>query len=79
MLDFQRIHFSKKRGLGNVTPLLLNQMVNLLSQIIRFQVDAPFEDFLIVITNFLGALSQVLRIFWFQALWKSHFENKRNF
>ena len=71
-------------------PFLLNQIVNLLSQIIRFQVNAPFEDFLIVITNFLRALSQkeddfswiinqVLRIFWFQALWKPRFENKRNF
>ena len=39
MLDFQRIHFSKKKkGLGNVPPLLLNQIVkiNLLRQIIRF-------------------------------------------
>ena len=43
-----------------------------------------------MITIFLGTLSQkeddfswiinqVLRIFWFQALWKPHFENKRNF
>ena len=37
MLDFQRIHFLEK-GLGNVPPLLFNQIVkiNLLSQIIRF-------------------------------------------
>ena len=58
MLDFQRIHFSKK-GLGNAPPLLLNQIVkiNLLSQIIRFHINAPFEDFLTVII-FLEALSQ---------------------
>ena len=39
---------------------MLNQIVeiSLLSQIIRFQVNAPFRDFLTVITNFLGALSQ---------------------
>ena len=29
--------------------------------------------------DFLGIINQVLRIFWFQALWKPHFENKRNF
>ena len=91
MLDFQRIHFSKK-GLWKRAISLLNQIVkmSLLSQIIRFQVNAPFKDFLIVITNFLGALSQkkddfswiinqVLRILWFQALWKPCFENKRYF
>ena len=45
MLDFQRIHFSKK-GFKCATPLL-NQFVqiNLLSQIIKFQVDPPFGDF----------------------------------
>ena len=85
-LIFKEFIFPEK-GLGNVPPLLLNQIVNLLSQIIRFRVDAPFEDFLIVITNFLGVLSQkeddfswiinqVLRIFWFQALWKSRFKIK---
>ena len=45
MLDFQRIHFSKK-GLKCATSLL-NQFVkiNLLSQIIWFQVNIPFGDF----------------------------------
>ena len=92
MLDFQKNSFFQKKGLGNVPPLLLNQIVkiNLLSQIIRFQANAPFEDFLTVITNFLGALSQkeddfsgiinqVLKIFWCQALGKPRFENKENF
>ena len=39
---------------------LLNQIakISLLIQIIRFQVNTPFGDFLTVITNFLGALSQ---------------------
>ena len=60
MLDFQRIHFSKKKGPWKCAISLLNQIVeiSLLSQIIRFQVNAQFRDFLIVITNFLGALSQ---------------------
>ena len=74
MLDFQRIHFSKK-GLGNVPPLLLNQIVkiNLLSQIIKFQVNVPFEDFLTVITNFFGSLrSKRGWLFWNN---KSSFEN----
>ena len=55
MLDFQRIHFFKK-GFGNVPPLVLNQIVkiNLLSQIIRFQINAPSGDFLTVITNYFG-------------------------
>ena len=37
-LIFKKIHFFSKKGLGNVPPLLLNQIVkiNLLSQIIRF-------------------------------------------
>ena len=92
MLDFQRIHFSRKRPWKHATPLL-NQIVktNLLSQIIKFQVNAPFGDFLIVITKiFLGALSQkeddfsriinqVLKIFWFHVLRKPRFENKGNF
>ena len=58
MPDFQRIHFSKKKGFGNVPPLLSNQIVkiNLLSQIIRFQINAPFGDFLTVITKFFGSL-----------------------
>ena len=73
-------------------PFLFNQIVkiNLLSQIIRFQVDAPFGDFLTVITNFWRALSQeeddfsgiinqVLKMFWFQALSKPYFENKGDF
>ena len=57
MLDFQRIYFSKKRPWKRAI-YLLNQIVkiSLLSQIIRFQVNAPFEDFLIVITNFFGSL-----------------------
>ena len=89
--NFQRIHFSRKRSWKRATSLL-NQIVkiNLLSQITRSQVNASFGDFLTVITNFLWALSQkeddfswtinqVLRIFWFQALWKPRFENKRNF
>ena len=54
-LIFKEFIFPEK-GLGNVPPLLLNQIANLLSQIIEFQVDAPFEDFLIVITNFFGSL-----------------------
>ena len=58
-LIFKEFIFPEK-FLRNVPPLLLNQImkINLLSQIIRFQVNAPFRDFLIVITNFLGALSQ---------------------
>ena len=92
MLDFQKNSFFSEKGLGNMPPLLLNQIVkiNLLSQIIRFQVNAPFRDFLTVITNFFRALSkkkddfsgiinQVLKICWFQALRKPRFENKRNF
>ena len=91
MLDFQRIHLFQKRPWKRAISLL-DQIVkiSLLSQIIIFQVNAPFKDFLIVITNFLGVLSQkeddfswiinqVLRIFWFQALWKPRFENKGNF
>ena len=58
-LIFKEFIFPEK-SLRKVPPLLLNQIVkiNLLSQIIRFQVDASFEDFLIVIINFVGALSQ---------------------
>ena len=58
-LIFKKFVFPEK-DLGNVPPLLLNQIVkiNLLSQIIISQVDAPFGDFLTVITNFLGTLSQ---------------------
>ena len=46
ILDFQRIHFLEK-GMGNVPPLLFNQIVkiNLLSRIIRSQINTPFEDF----------------------------------
>ena len=53
MLDFQRIHFFRKRP-WKCAISSLNQIVeiSLLSRIIRFQVNAPFEDFLIVITNF---------------------------
>ena len=92
MLDFQRIHFSRKRPWKCATISLLNQIVeiSLLSQIIRFQVNAPFRNFLIVITNLFGSLKSKgrwlfmnnklsLKIFWFKALWKPHFENKRNF
>ena len=65
--------------------------ISLLSQIIRFSSKCPIQRF----SNsdhqfFLGALSQkeddfswiinqVLRILWFQLLWKPHFENKGNF
>ena len=75
MLDFQKIHFSRKKDLENVPPFLLNQIVeiSLLSQIIRFQVNAQFRDFLIVITNFFGALSQKER--WLFMNNKSSFEN----
>ena len=92
MLDFQRIHFSRKRPWKCASISLLNQIVeiSLLSQIIRFQVNAPFRNFLIVITNLFGSLKSKgrwlfmnnklsLKIFWFKALWKPHFENKRNF
>ena len=91
MLDFQRIHFSRKRP-WKCALSLLNQIaeISLLSQIVRFQVNAPFEDFLIVITNFSGSLKSKgrwlfrnnklsLKILWFQALWKPCFENKGNF
>ena len=64
--------------------------ISLLSQIIRFQVNAPFGDFLTMITNFFGSLKSKerwffrnnklsLKILWFQALWKPCFESKRNF
>ena len=89
---FSKISFFQKKGPWKCAISLLNQIVkiSLLSQIIRLQVNAPFRDFLTVITNFLGALSQkeddfswiinqVLRIFWFQTLRKSRFENKGNF
>ena len=91
MLDFQRIHLFQKRPWRRAISLL-DQIVeiSLLSQIIRFQVNAPFGDFLTVITNFFGSLKSKgrwlfmnnkssVKIFWFQALWKPRFENKRNF
>ena len=45
VLDFQKTHFSEK-GLENMPPFSLNQIVkiNLLSQIIGFQVNIPFKD-----------------------------------
>ena len=74
MLDFQRIYFSKKRPWKRAISLL-NQIVkiSLLSQIIRFQVNAPFRDFLIVITNFFGTLKSRGR--WLFMNNKSSFEN----
>ena len=62
--------------------------ISFLSHIISFQVNAPLKDFLTVITNFFGSLKSKgrwlfnkssVKIFWFQALWKPRFENKRNF
>ena len=56
--SFQDAWFPKnsffQKGLENVPSFLLNQFVkvNLLSQIIGFQVNTPFGDFLTVITNF---------------------------
>ena len=46
-LIFKEFIFPKKRGLKNVPPLLLNQFVkiNLLSQIIWFQVNTLFRNF----------------------------------
>ena len=92
MLDFQRIRFFQKKRLWKRAISLLNQIVkiSLLSQIIRFQINAPFGDFLTVITKFFGSLKLKgrwlfknnklsLKIFWLQALWKPCFENKRNF
>ena len=64
ILDFQRIRFPKKKKRHwKQATLLLNQIVkiSLLSQIIRFQVKAPFRDFLIVTTNFLGSLKSKRR------------------
>ena len=72
MLNFQRIHFSRKRPWKRAT-LLLDPIVNLLSQIIRFQVDAPFEDFLISDHQFFGSLKSKGR--WFFMNNKSSFEN----
>ena len=52
-LIFKEFIFPKKKPWKRAIPLL-NQIVeiNLLSQIIRFQVNALLRDFLIVITNF---------------------------
>ena len=91
MLDFQRTHFSRKRPLKCATlfaqPNCENKSFEPDHQIPS---QYPIQKFLTVITIFLGALSkkeddfswiinQVLRIFWFQVLWKPCFENKGNF
>ena len=91
MLDFQRIHFSRK-GLENV-PALFAQL-NCESK--SFEPDhqilsqCPIQRFLTVITHFFESLKSKrrwlfknnklnLKIFWFQALRKPRFENKENF
>ena len=73
-LIFKEFIFPEK-CLGNVSPLLLNQIVkiSLWGQIIRFQVNVPFKDFLIVITNFFGSLKSKGR--WLFMNNKSSFEN----
>ena len=74
MLDFQIIHFSKKRP-WKCTISLPNQIaeISLLIQIIRFRVNAPFRDFLTVITNFFESLKSKGR--WLFMNNKSSFEN----
>ena len=92
MLDFQRIHFFKKRlwkcATSCAQPNCENKSFESDHQIPN---QCPIRRF----SNsdhqlFWGALSQKeddffknnklsLKIFWFQALWKPHFENKGNF
>ena len=91
MLDFKRFHFSRKKPWKGATPFAQLNCENK-SFVPNHQIlsQCPIQRFLTVITNFLRALSkkeydfsgiinQALRIFWFQALWKPRFENKRNF
>ena len=91
MLDFQRIHFSKKKPWKHATPFAqLNYENKSFEPDHQILSQCLIRRFLTVITNFLGALSQkeddfsgivnqALRIFWFQALRKPRFENKGNF
>ena len=91
MLDFQRIHFSRKMPWKCATPFAQPNCENK-----SFEPDHqipnqyPIQRFLTVITNFLGSLKSKrrwlfrnnklsLKIFWFQALWKPRFEDKRKF
>ena len=91
MLDFQRIHFSRKRPLKGATscaqPNCENKSFESDHQILS---QCPIQGFLTVITSFFGSLKSKgrwlfrnnklsLKIFWFQALWRPRFENKRNF
>ena len=88
MLYFQRVHFSRKRFWKRATLFAQPNCENKsFEPDHRIPSQYPIQRFLIVIINFLRALSQkeddfsriinqVLKIFWFQALRKPHFENK---
>ena len=92
MLDFQRIHFSRK-GLENEPPLFaqLNCESKSFEPDHQILSQCPIQRFLIVITHFFGSLKfkkkrwlfrnnkLSLKIFWFQVLRKPCFENKGNF
>ena len=91
MLDFQRIHFFKKRPWKCATHFAQPNCENK-----SFEPDhqipshCPIRRFLTMITNFFGSLKSKrrwlfrnnklsLNIFWFQTLRKPRFQNKRNF
>ena len=91
MLDFQRIHFSKKRPLECATPFVQPNCENKSSEPDhQIPNQYPIRRFLTVITNFLrplsqkkdnfsGIINQVLKMFWFQALRKSRLKIKEFF
>ena len=76
MLDFQRIHVSRKRPWKRTTSLL-NQICENKSFESDNQISSkcPIREFLTVITNFLGALSKKKREDDFSGNNKSRFEN----
>ena len=91
MLDFQRIHFSKKKALEMhhffAQPNCGNKSFELDHQISSKR---PIRRFSNSDHQFFGSLKSKgrwlfrnnkssVKIFWFQALWKPRFKNKRNF